>query len=486
MNQLSRFLQIAKSGSLISRAIRKAIKEGDDYKSQGKFINKVLTDLGPTFIKLGQMLALRPDIIPPALADELRGLLDNGETIDYSEVNKVFKGELGQSPGKIFDSFEKKPAAVASLAQVHKAKYKGKELAVKVQKPGIKKIIDQDLRLVRFFLNASFLNPKLKKAKKVLEAAMQEFFRWLDRELDYRLEAVNIARISESFKEVDYFIVPEVFPHFSSKKILTMEWTHGVSLNELFDEVKGLSGTKIVNYKKLKFKKSVLVDRLMRIVFKQVFEDGFFHADPHPANILVSPEGRVVYIDFGLIGVLDSRGKEGLLEVFTGIVKHDDKKIADAFLKMDRVGGHKSKKEMRKVIKNLLSEWQTGTLVEMSAAEIFYRLVNIALEYEIDLPLPFVIVGRTVLEYDGVFRKLEPHMDMIEAIRPLVEKEIGFSVLAEKFVPSTVKELLPEMKKLSPELASLASDLIKEGIELTANFGPQDKIIRKKLINLIK
>src|SRR3989344_6599445 len=247
-----RLFKIIKNGFLLFKEIHKAEKQHISYKVVGPKINAWISDLGPTFIKFGQMLSLRADLINSELADELRKLLDHGSVIGEDDVNLLFKSELGRTPDEIFKSFNIKPFAVASLSQVHLAQYKGKTLAVKVQKPGIRRIIHQDLVLVKRLLILakifSFSQSK-RELVRIIEVSVDEFFKWIDHELDYRLEILNIARIRNNFSQVGFFKAPEVIHEFSGKLILTMEFIEGVSLNTLIDHAPDLARAETIKYK---------------------------------------------------------------------------------------------------------------------------------------------------------------------------------------------------------------------------------------------
>lgn len=469
MQKIKRFFEIAKGGYQIFWILKKE----KDFKKSGPKINSVLSGLGPTFIKLGQMLSLRADLIPAELADEMRKLLDNGKLVPYVSIKKIFQEEFNKPPKKLFESFEEKPFAVASLAQVHKAKYKKKTVAVKVQKPGIEKIVQSDLRLAKTALGFLRLIPGCKKAVSLVNGAISEYFNWIDHELDYRLEAINIARISQNFSKVSYFHSPEVITALSSKKILTMEYIEGVSLNELFDNVKDLS-KKTTCYKNITLRKDLFVKRVIHIVFKQIFEDGYFHADPHPANVIVTPDEKISYIDFGVVGVFGGPFRKTVFDMFLGVMDHDIPKIAKSLISLDEIEGHANIEVIEKKIRALLNEWQTGNVLEITLAEVFFRLIIIALSSGIDLPKTFVVIGKTILEYDGDLRRFDPELDLVSAFRPHVEKAYsayGFGAPEIK-IPTTIDELIENLEFLPAQFHSMVKNLSKDGVELTVRFSP--------------
>lgn len=466
-----RFIQIIAGSYKIWRAIRKVNRGQTNYQAVGPMVNQVLTSLGPTFIKLGQMLSLRSDLIPVALADELRQLLDHGPAIDIVEVVDLFQAEFGRRPEKIFKSFESMPFAVASLSQVHRAKLNDKELAVKVQKSGIKKVIDQDLRLAKLLVGLASIFAWTNNSREViaiLKTMLEEFFRWINHELDYRLEALNLSRIKHNFVEEKYFVAPDIIHEYSSKKILTMTFIEGVSLNELIDKVKNLEHAPTIQYGKVKIPKKIFIDRAVKIVYKQVFEDGYFHADPHPANILITPQGALAYIDFGVIGILQPHLRESIVKIVAGIVERDIKAIAEGLIELDEIEGHKPVAELEKRIRGLLDDWQTGTVIEMTVAEVFFRLMIIAQECGIEIPLPVYIIGKTILEYDGMLRKFEPTLDIVQAFRPFIEGQFEPAVF--KALPHTLEEVLKHPQNLPKEALDLAKALAEDGVQFVTQL----------------
>ena len=449
-----------------------------DYKKSGVNINKILLNLGPTFLKLGQMLSLRADIIPPALADELRKLLDHGPAAEYAEVAKIFKEEIGEWPEDIFGHFEKKPFAVASISEVHKAIYRDKTIAVKIQRPGIRKIIQEDLAIAKMSARVlsifSFVD-KIKKAVHLLNNIIEEFFKWIEHELDYRLEAFNMTRIKNNFAESKIFVVPEIIHEYSGKRVLTMEFIEGVSLNVIFDQMGKLQKEETIQYKDIKIKKQIFIDHLVEIVFKQIFEDGYFHADPHPANIILTAKGQIAFIDFGIIGVFQPHLKESLIEIVTGLYDRDVGKITQALIKLDGVEGNYPIKVIENRIRKLLDDWQTGSVLEMSMAEVFFRLLILSQESDVEVPLAVFTLGKTILEYDGLLRKLDPEMDLFQTLKEYMEKS-NFNVW-QKYVPVQIKEILNNAESLVPdELAKLAEKLVQDGVKFATHLlSPKDR-----------
>ncbi len=465
-----RLFKIIKNGVLIFKEIHKAEKDKSSYKNAGPKINALLSDLGPTFIKFGQMLSLRADLISPSLADELRKLLDHGSVVKESDINSLFKSELGKDPIEIFDSFEPHPFAVASLSQVHFAKLDGRTLAVKVQKPKIKAIINKDLSLAKKILSLAKILTFSKSKRELVEllgVSIEEFFKWIEHELDYRLEILNITRIKKNFSGVSFFKAPEVIHSLSGKLILTMEYLEGVSLNTLIDSVPGLGNAEIIKYKNIHCSKKVFIKQMLDIVFKQVFQDGYFHADPHPANILLTHKNDIAFIDFGVIGVLPTYLKGFLVEILSGIMERDVKKVSRNLIELNEVEIDPSISEIEKKVRILLNDWQTGSVLEMSMAEVFYRLLFIAQGSGIEVPLSSFVLGKTILEYDGLLRKFDPEMDILNSLKTYVEKNSPFDI---KDISTTIEGFLNHPEDLPETVLNFAKQLTEEGVKFISHL----------------
>jgi ubiquinone biosynthesis protein len=476
MRTLRRFIQITKV-SLEIKHLFTANKNGEvNYAKIGPVLNKKLSELGPTFIKLGQMLSMRADMIPSPLADQFRSLLDHGPVEDFEKIQDLFISEVGKTPAEVFDSFSVEPIAVASISQVHVATYKGRKLAVKIQKPHIKSLILQDLKICRTLLKIVLLFSYKKSSKVMIQTAMDavgEFFTWIERELDYRLEALNLARIKEHFSKDKTFLAPDVLHEFSGRRVLTMTYIEGVSLNELFTELPDLPELAVIKYKNIKMSKKTFIDRALKIIFKQFFVDGYFHADPHPANIIITPLGQIAFIDFGVVGILHLELKKHVVEVVAGIVDKDAKKILQGLLAVNEGKNPDSLDPLEKRIEGLMHKWESGSVLEMSMAEVFYELLTIAQDNNIRIPLTMFIVGKTLLEYDGVLTKFDPELDIVSRLKPLVEKSVSKDMgFLQKIIPTTISDWASSVKELPLELEKLIKTVTEEGIDVSVHFGP--------------
>jgi ubiquinone biosynthesis protein len=476
MKTLRRFFQIVKVSLEINHLFSANHKDATDYTKIGPTLNKKLSELGPTFIKLGQMLSMRADIIPSSLADQFRELLDHGPVEDFAQVQNLFVSEVGRLPSQVFDNFSIDPIAVASISQVHVAMYKGQKLAVKIQKPHIKHLIMQDLRICRMIIRIAkwfIWKSQTRELLSTVEGAVEEFFIWIERELDYRLEALNLARIKEHFSKDKVFIAPDVLHEFSSRRVLTMTFIEGVSFNELFTQLPGLAEMSVIKYKDIRLNKKTFISHAVRIIYKQLFIDGYFHADPHPANILITPKNQIAFIDFGVVGILHSELKKNIVDVLAGVVVKDSKKVIAGLLAVNEGSLKINVDLVEKEVGGLLDRWGSGSVLEMSMAQVFYELLAIAQKHQIKIPVTMFIVGKTLLEYDGVLSKFDPELDIIQTLKPMVEKDLmsdaGF---LNKIIPATLSEWASTMSGIPTELEKLIKTVVDEGLNVSVHFGP--------------
>lgn len=478
MPKTKRFFQIL--GACF--AIYKILKKEKDLQVAGTQINMILEQLGPTFIKFGQMLSMRSDMIPDQLANALRQLLDHGQAIELNRAEEMFQNEFKKPLREQFESFESTPFAVASLSQVHKAKFKGQVVAVKFQKPDIEKIILEDLAIIRkvVTLIGSLPFSGLRNYKTFATSAVEEFFKWIKRELDYRLEALNITRIGGNLKEIEYFVAPGVIYELSSQRILTMSYIDGVSLNTIFDKSPNQASSETIEYSGIKLSKKEFISRMISIVCKQIIEDGYFHADPHPANILLTLDHKIAYVDFGITGALSPKLRESILAVILSMMERDVPATAKNLMALDEIDGSDKLENIETGVRSIFDGWQSGSVIEKTTAELFFKLLLLARDSKIDLPLTVLIIGKTLLEYDGVLRKFDPQLDIMQAVRDLMKtKSANPLEKIGEYIPGSIKELV-EKNGIADEIKDLAGKLLGDGIDFSVHFGPSKDSLANK------
>jgi ubiquinone biosynthesis protein len=378
-------------------------------------------ELGPTFIKIGQMLSTRPDIVPEEFIDELGKLRDKTPPIPFESVKTVIEEELGGAISDHFKDLEEKPIASASIGQVHIAHLKnGKKVAVKVQRPGIKEVIKADMEILEDL--AGVIKKRFKEELKMDPVAIIEEFRtMIFREIDYTIEARNIQRISGNFRKNSQVKVPKVYWQKSTKKVLAIEFIDGIAMDNV-DDIRSLG----LDTKKL-------VKTIGNAYIQMIFIDGFFHADPHHANIFVMKNGRACFLDFGAIGFLNQEMREKITKFFMYLIRQ---KVGQAAKTLLEISGASSKKvDLQKL------EWDLRDFIDYTylkrdqvdvARGMNQKIITIAMKHNVMLPASFVLLERALMLVEGVCRDLDPEFDII-------------GLAEENFVKLLSNELRPDI-----------------------------------------
>jgi len=397
----------------------------------------VLEELGPTFIKLGQVLSTRHDLLPGAYIRELSRLQDKVEALPFEDIEAEIERSLGRPVAEVFRDIDPVPLATASIAQVHKATLAdGSPVVVKVQRPGTAETIISDLDVL--YGVARMLDATVAEAREYDPLGIvAQFDRGLREELDYRLEARNTEAIRRSFAEVDWLVVPKCYRDASSQTVLTQQRIHGRSLHEAFKDES--------------FDRARLVERLAFTAFKMVFEDGFFHADPHPGNILELEDGRMALLDFGLVGRVSATMRESLIRLALGIFTRDVPSLARFFVRLGQGNEPVDIQQFRREIEALLEHYLGLQLGEIDTRSLISDLFDVALRYRIRVPPEYALLVKTVATLEGVVRTADPNLDLLAATRPYAQR-----LLTERYGP---QGLATRATKLGVGLGGLIQDL---------------------------
>lgn len=374
-------------------------------------LRSLLEKLGPTFVKLGQVLSMRADLIGQELSEEFTKLQSNAEFFSYQEAKEIIKDELGRFPEELFRSFEEKPVAAASLAQVHRAFLKdGSEVAVKIQRPGIRKVIEQDIHILHYLAGlAEHFIPELKLYQPI--RIVKEFADWTMRELDFAVEGHHAERFRFIFKENPNISIPKIYWDFTTTRVLTMDFSHGVKVNNL-DKIKALG----LDRRKLA---SIGVDAL----FQQFFIDGFFHADPHPGNFFVMPDGTLCLHDFGMVGHLDQAARKELLSCLVAFVNKDIEGYFKHLLHLALIDQNSNLAGFQKDVSQILSEFFFSARPP-SVAWAFFRVINKGAQNRILFPADFALFGKALITTEATGLKLYPEFDLNKELEPFVKKAL--------------------------------------------------------------
>jgi len=395
--------------------IRKRIEKGKDGDINekltiGERLRLSLEELGPTFIKLGQIISTRPDILPLDLIAELEKLQDNVPPFPFENVKSLIENEIDDQLENIYKEFNKTPIAAASIAQVHLAKLNsGKKVVVKVQRPGIEKNMYLDIKVLQDL--ASFIDNHTKYGKLYNFTQMvQEFEKSLMNELDFRNEAENAELFKVNFAKDQGVDVPEISWIHTTRRVLTMEYIEGIPLNdfEALDSA-GLDRKKIAR-------------NLAMSILNQILRDGFFHGDPHPGNIMVLPGNSIVFLDFGIIGKLSEERKAQFIKILMGIAFKDSRLILQAIIGLDAMPHHINIKSLEKEIDILRDKYLSIPLNEIKIGEVFSEIFKLAFTYNIVFPVEFSMLGKSLVTLEGLVAKLDTELNIMEIAEPIARK----------------------------------------------------------------
>jgi ubiquinone biosynthesis protein len=364
-----------------------------------------LEKLGPTFVKLGQVLSTRPDLLPPAYREALTRLQDNVTPFPFADVQRIVEEELGARLSKAFSSFEEKPIAAASLGQVHRAALRdGRVVAVKVQRPDIDKSVATDLEAVEEV--AQFLTNRTDAGKRYdLIGMADEFRRALEAELDYEQEANNLRLLGKNLAEFQVIVVPQPVEGYTSKRVLTMDYVSGTKV------------TKISPIAALDIERDVLADLLVRAYLKQIVIDGVFHADPHPGNVFVTDDGFLALIDLGMIGRISPQMQDRLLKLLLAISEGRGEEAAEVAVTLGEKLPEFNEAGFRRDVSKLVSRIGHQSIADFQVGKVFLDLSALINANNMRAPADLTLLGKTLLHLDEVARALDPKLDVNEAIR---------------------------------------------------------------------
>jgi ubiquinone biosynthesis protein len=406
-----------------------------------------LERMGPTFIKLGQLLSSRPDILPDEYIRALERLQDHVEPFSFSEVEPLVTAELGVRLSKAFSEFAAAPLAAASLGQVHRAALRdGRQVAVKVQRPGIRQKVAEDLEalgeLAEFFDQHTTLGRRYGFVQ-----ILEEFRRSLLRELDYRQEAQNLTLLRHNLAEFDRILVPMPIDDYTTSRILTMEYVAGTKIAALSQVVR------------LELDGAGLAEQLFRAYLKQVLVDGFFHADPHPGNVLLMDSGRLALLDLGMVARIAPRLQEHLLQLLLAISEGRSDEAMTAVLKLAEKGPAFDETIFARRVTDLVGRHQETVLRDVQVGRIVLELGRTAGEVDVRLPPELSMLGKTLLNLDQIAQQLDPNFNPNTALRTHAG-EIMRSRLLKSASPGNLFSTVLEMKDLMERLPGRVNKIL--------------------------
>lgn len=428
-----------------------------------------LKEMGPAFIKLGQLLSTRPDLLPPDYINELAKLQDDVETVPYEQIEEVVQNELGVRISKAFDSFEIEPIASASLGQVHLAKLRnGETVVVKVQRPGIRGRILEELEVLDN--TAGFLERNTDFGKRFrVHQLFNQFQNSLMRELNYLKEAENIRIFKKNLAEFKRIVVPSTIADYTTEKVLTMQY------------LKGKKITKISPLQKLEMDGDKMADELFQAYLKQIVIDGFVHADPHPGNVHLMNNNQIAMLDFGMVAHISPKLRDDYLKLLMNIGDGNADEVVNRLIEMSEVLDDADEETFRSTLNTLILENLHATASELQTGKIILDMVQFAGLNGFLLPVEMSLIGKTLLNLDEVARTLSPGFNPNEAIRnhslELTNKHFFKDLTSLNFFPALLesKELV---EKLPERLNKLLHNLAENKIEFKVNALDEELLMK--------
>ncbi|MCC5648721.1 AarF/ABC1/UbiB kinase family protein [Nostoc sp. XA013] len=381
-------------------------KQAARRKTQAVWIRNTLLDLGPTFIKVGQLFSTRADIFPVEYVDELAKLQDKVPAFSYEQVEATIEKELGKKIPELFHNFEPIPLAAASLGQVHKAVlHSGESVVVKVQRPGLKKLFEIDLQILkgitRYFQN----HPKWGRGRDWL-GIYEECCRILWEEIDYLNEGRNADTFRRNFRGYDWVNVPKVYWRYATSRVLTLEYLPGIKISQYEAlEAAGLD-------------RKAIARQGAQAYLLQLLNSGFFHADPHPGNIAISATGALIFYDFGMMGRIKSNVREGLMQTLFGIAQKDGDRVVQSLIDLGAIAPTDDMGPVRRSVQYMLDHFMDKPFENQSVAAISDDLYEIAYNQPFRFPATFTFVMRAFSTLEGVGKGLDPEFNFMEVAKP--------------------------------------------------------------------
>ncbi len=425
-------------------------------------------DLGPTFVKLGQILSTRPDLISREFIEEFSKLQDEVPPFSFSEVKEVFQEEFGKSISDVFTQFDEHPVASASLSQVHRAKLpSGEYVAVKVQRPNIEECIKMDISILfdlARFIDKRLINSHIYQPIKIVE----EFSKSIKRELNFISEGHNIDKFGVNFKDSETVHIPKVYWQLTTSKILTMEYINGVKISA------------IDNSHNFQYDKKLISTRGADMILKQIFVDGFFHGDPHPGNIFIMENNVIALVDFGMVGRIEEKTMANMADLLIAAIDNDADKIIKSLEEMEIIGSDININNLKIEIKDFIDKYYGVPLKQLEISVIIEEILEIMIRHQIKVPSDLILLVKSLVTIEGVGRDLDPDFNMVAHTKPfakqLISKRYSLRNLWNKSSES-FKEFLNFFEVFPKNFVYLIRDLRKGELNIGFQHKGLDKLI---------
>ena len=383
----------------------------DQEQRRAVQLRQLLTNLGPAYIKIGQALSTRPDLVPPLYLEELTRLQDQLPPFPNDIAFHFIEVELGAPPQEVYAELSEQPVAAASLGQVYKGKLKtGETVAVKVQRPGLANRITLDLYILRRL--ASFANRRIGRIRSDLVAIMDEFGDRIFEEMDYTHEGRNAQRFADLYGHSPDIYVPHIYPQYTARRVLTMEWIEGIKL------------TRVEELSRLGIDATHLIEVGVQCSLRQLLEHGFFHADPHPGNLLAMPDGRLAYLDFGMMSQVKPQQRYGLIEAVVHMVNRDFEGLAGDYVKLEFLTPDTDLSPIIPALANVFNNALGASVAELNFKSITDEFSALMYEYPFRVPAYYALIIRSLVTLEGIAINVDPDFKVLSKAYPYVAKRL--------------------------------------------------------------
>ncbi len=432
-------------GHYIDIVLPKSIKKQKETVKEYTLPERVrmaMEELGPTFIKMGQFLSTRPDLIPMEFVTQFEKLQDHVPPFPFADVKNIIEKELKAPLDTNFYEFNEIPVAAASIGQVHRATLiNGEDVAVKIQRPDIRKMIEVDLEIM---LHLAMLLEKNLEEIQIYSPTniVTEFAETLMKEIDYNNEAINIERFAGQFLNEPYIYIPKLFPEITTTKVLTMEYIEGIKASD------------IERLDREGYDKKVIAFRGAELIFKQIFTHGFFHADPHPGNIMILHDNVICYLDFGMMGRIDRQTREDFVDLIMAVVQQNEVKTADILLRLVKSDIDIDRRKLEQDISDITMQYLNKPLKEINTGRILQQFMDIITRHQLYIPPNLFLMGKAITTVEGVGMMLDPDFNCTSVSAPFIKR-----IRMERMHP---KRMADDMLNFSTQIIQLLKDIPNE------------------------
>jgi predicted unusual protein kinase regulating ubiquinone biosynthesis (AarF/ABC1/UbiB family) len=381
----------------------------DEHRERARKLTRTIASLGPSFIKLAQVFGIRADIIPQIYIEELRNLHDRVPPFPTSELRKRIQDELKRPLDTVFESLEAEPLAAASLGQVHRAKYRGEEVIVKVLRPGVEELVATDIRVVQnlVFILEQFVDHHIVRSTRTV---IDEFQRVIAEEMDFHHEAYNVERFGELFRDSSFVIIPRIYREVTTRRILVMQFFEGFRVTEV-DEIL-----------RHKIDTQKMIENLIAFYGDQLLIHGFFHADPHPGNILIRPDSRIVLLDYGMVLEITPELRHDLVRIVIAAVRGDVDDLINMAYKLDMLEYDVSPSVVREAAQAIIAIHLDRQLTQRQIQEITYQILGTFYRFPLRLPSSFVYILRAGMLIEGIGIAYNPNFNSLTTAIPIYKR----------------------------------------------------------------